>query len=82
MTACFDGKVRVIDVVTGRLLRTFPGHRNAVLTMDARGRIVVTGGNDRDLRVWDLEERAVAPSPQVQVSANRVMVQHGYDKSD
>ena len=61
----------------GRVVRTVSGHRNAVMSMDARGSFVVTGGNDRDLRVWDLEERATVPSSRVMASANRVTVQHG-----
>jgi len=51
ISACFDGKVRFIDILTGSCIRTVAGHRNAVMSIDAKGSIVISGGNDRDLRV-------------------------------
>jgi WD40 repeat protein len=54
VTASQDGTCCVIEVQSGKLLRTFVGHSKAVtavtfVTQD----IVVSGGLDNTLRVWD-----------------------------
>jgi WD40 repeat protein/serine/threonine protein kinase len=56
VTGSFDGSARLWSSHGGRALRTFLGHREAVLrvAVDPSGRWLATGSYDTDLRVWDL----------------------------
>jgi len=55
-TGCYDGIVRVFSLVTGRCERTLRGHRNAITSIDVRpDGLVVSGSNDRDIRVWQID---------------------------
>jgi WD40 repeat protein len=66
-----DLGVHLMEAVTGRELRTCPGHRGSAITLAAftpDGRTLVTGADDGTARVWDVasgRERgrvAVAPT--------------------
>jgi RNA polymerase sigma factor (sigma-70 family) len=53
-----DSSVAVWDVVTGKRLREFTGHRGRVLalTFSPDGRRLVSGGEDTTALVWDVSE--------------------------
>lgn len=52
-----DGIVRLRDLRTGSLKRTFRGHDGAVtcLALAPDGDIVLTGSDDRRISVWDVQ---------------------------
>ena len=54
-----DPAVHLLEVATGKEHHTFTGHRGGVvsLTFSADGRMLVSGGNDTTLLVWDLAGR-------------------------
>jgi WD40 repeat protein/serine/threonine protein kinase len=56
VTGSFDGNAQLWSRHGGSPLRTFVGHREAVLrvAIDPGGRWLATGSYDTDLRLWDL----------------------------
>ncbi len=56
VTAGTDGRTRIWDARTGRLVSTLAGHEGAVLTaaMSSDSRLVVTAGLDGTVRFWDV----------------------------
>jgi WD40 repeat protein len=60
VTAGGDAKVKLWDLGTGRLMRTFEGHTAAVRTVrfSPDGRRILTGSVDNTARVWDVETGA------------------------
>jgi WD40 repeat protein len=55
VTASLDGRARVYDAATHRLLRTLDhGAPIASAALSGNGRLVVTGGSDGVARVWDV----------------------------
>ncbi len=54
--ACDDFAVRLLDVVSRRLVRSFVGHTNRVndVTFSSDGRWLVSASLDSSVRVWDL----------------------------
>jgi serine/threonine protein kinase/WD40 repeat protein len=58
VSACDDGQVRFWDVVSGRLLRQFVAHRSTIhcLAVSADQQFFATGGADRRVRVWRIDD--------------------------
>jgi WD40 repeat protein len=56
-TASADKFLKVVDVTSGRELRSMEGHNHHVLAVDwsGDGKQVVTGGADNVLKIWDAE---------------------------
>jgi len=54
-----DGKVRVIDAVSDRVLATFEGHAGAVrsIAFSADSRLLASGGHDGVVHIWDVSAR-------------------------
>ena len=52
---CGDGTARVLDVRSRSLLACVSAHASAVSAVAMRKGVLVTGGNDGKVRVWDLE---------------------------
>ncbi len=50
------GTVAIWDVDSGRLIRSFHGHADAInrLAFDLSGRRLATAGRDRTVRIWDM----------------------------
>jgi WD40 repeat protein len=56
VAVCDDkGLLRIFDVATGKLLRSWRGHESLVLhvVLSADGKTLATAGRDRMVRVWD-----------------------------
>jgi WD40 repeat protein/tRNA A-37 threonylcarbamoyl transferase component Bud32 len=58
VSACDDGQVRFWDVAAGRLLRQFAAHRRVISCLAVSGdqRFLATGGEDRRVRVWRMDD--------------------------
>lgn len=56
-TASADKFVRVFDVATGKLVRSFEGHTHHVLGVAWRfdGRLLASAGADRVIKIWSME---------------------------
>jgi len=58
LTGAWDGRLRLSQADTGREIRAFRGHTNAVIwsvAITPDGRRAVSGSQDGNLRVWDME---------------------------
>jgi WD40 repeat protein/predicted Ser/Thr protein kinase len=64
VTGAFDGNARLWSRHGGAPLRTFVGHREAVLriAVDPSGRWLASGSYDTDLRLWDLRRPGLRQS--------------------
>lgn len=51
-----DGSIRIWDALSGQVVVSFNGHRNAVthLRFDREGSRLVSGGRDTDIIIWNL----------------------------
>ena len=60
-----DRQVVLFDVPSAAVLRRFPGHEargvNSVAFAGPGGAVLVSGGYDRAVRVWDCRSRSAAP---------------------
>lgn len=56
VSAHYDRILRVWDVATGKLLRTFSGHAQSTLSVayDHTGNLLASGSKDKHVRLWDL----------------------------
>jgi F-box and WD-40 domain protein CDC4 len=57
-----NAKIHVFDA-DGQILRTLSGHVMGVWAMVPWGKILVSGGCDRDVRVWDMETGYISRLP-------------------
>jgi WD40 repeat protein len=50
-----DGKVRIWEAATGRVLRSLQGHKGEVLAIAfaADGNLLASGSTDQTIRLWD-----------------------------
>ncbi|KAI9264259.1 WD40-repeat-containing domain protein [Phascolomyces articulosus] len=60
VTGSLDGTVALWDTVEKRMIRLWEGHRGRVLCVAMNDQVVVSGGSDSMIRVWDLNEESSA----------------------
>ncbi|HSQ58503.1 MAG TPA: WD40 repeat domain-containing protein, partial [Gemmata sp.] len=78
-TASFDKHVRLFDLATGRLLRSYGGaeaHKGQVLCVafSAKGDLLASGGTDNQLKIWDVPVSSSVKSFKTPAAATRVLV--------
>ncbi len=54
---CQDNTARIVDLKTGKTLRTVAGHLGPINAVDisSSGRFLATGSQDRAVKIWDLK---------------------------
>jgi WD40 repeat protein/beta-lactamase regulating signal transducer with metallopeptidase domain len=58
-----DGKIRLIEAASGKVLATLEGHGDVrTLAYSPSGALLASGGKDGVLRVWDVKQRRLAVS--------------------
>lgn len=55
VTGTLNGTVAVWNLVTKALVRVWQGHRGRVLCVSMNDQVIVSGGSDCIIRVWDIE---------------------------
>ena len=65
--ACKDGTVSLIEFATGEVLHTFPAHESGTDCLDFSpdGALLVTGGRDQLVKLWDMNEFSEQPLAQL-----------------
>jgi WD40 repeat protein len=68
LTGDDTGAIKLWELLTGKLVAGFTGHRGYVdsVAASADGRFLVTGGHDQVAFVWDLKPAAPAPAKAVE----------------
>ena len=72
-----DNVIRIVDVASGRILRSLEGHQGSIPTLAAGGGYLFSGGFDATLRRWSIadlqpsEERIAETDPTVDSSADQ-----------
>jgi len=63
----------VYDLASASLVDTVKGHAGTLWSMHVRpdGRGLVTGGADKDVKFWDIEEKGVGEGDVCQFSIDR-----------
>lgn len=56
ISASFDGKLKVWDLLSGMLINKYEGHQSRVYSVAAHpgGKLIASGGNDRSIQLWDI----------------------------
>ncbi|CAO3622495.1 unnamed protein product [Cunninghamella blakesleeana] len=56
VTGGYDKTVRMFDVNTGTIVKTFPGHQSAVTKtiFNPLGNLIITGSKDNTIKFWDI----------------------------
>jgi len=64
VSASFDRTIKLWDVATGALLRSFAGHEGEIwaVAVTPDGRRIVSGGGDDAIKVWDMATGALLRS--------------------
>lgn len=52
MSGSWDGTARIWDIETGKVKETLTGHRHAVSVLSLPNGIVITGSQDKKIRLW------------------------------
>jgi WD40 repeat protein len=63
-SAARDNSVKLVDTETGRVVRTFVGHKDSVLcgALSLDRRMAVSGSQDKTLKLWDVEKGSLIRS--------------------
>lgn len=59
------GTISIHDIQTCQILRSFMGHKTGIASLQHSGKYIVSGGTDRSIRVFDLEQ----PEGQAQIAS-------------
>jgi len=54
VSGCLDGSIHAWDARAGKLLHVFTGHTAEVLDLTVFGNKIVSGSEDKTVRLWDL----------------------------
>jgi WD40 repeat protein len=73
-----ERQVRMVDIITGSLVRKFDGHTKSVLALafDASGTRLVTLCGDRTLRIFDVASGALVTSAQLRAAPVATLAIH------
>ncbi|KAF9592016.1 hypothetical protein IFM89_011599 [Coptis chinensis] len=57
-TGCADGKILIIDSLSGCLVKTFSNHSKTILSLSisSNGKFLVSGSEDKQVLVFDIAE--------------------------
>jgi WD40 repeat protein len=66
-----DNMIHIVDILQGRVLKSWEGHSGSVAAMVVCGTKLATASFDTTIRLWDLS-LATAPEPRVAVDAGEV----------
>jgi len=79
-----DDVIRIWNVQTGSLVRSFMGHSTGVLSLrfSNKGNLLATGGRDRTIRIWDAATGALLGSSSILDNIYNGDIQFSSDDSE